>query len=430
MKSLYCAALLLLASRVALAQFGNLGARVRDAGVNRANQKIDQGINKAYDKAEDDVKNGKKKRKTGDDASMQSTERTADSDAKVEANDKADGTSSAVTTAGGSAVSPPISLRSYANYDFVPGSKVLFEDDFHTDQDGEFAEHWDLVSGQAVLNKMGDGLVMKITDGNYGTVAPLMKEKAYLPKEFTLEYDYYQTPGAYGMLFWFKDTEGLEVVKVRASRDGGGIGYQVNGEDRNLDATLPAELANDAFNNRWHHVAFIAKGRSLKLYIDQFRVVNVPQNTAVPAAVFFGGIATQEEPLIFKNVRIAEGGGANLIGQKFGEGKYISHGIRFDVNKAVIKPESMGELGAIAKLMGEVTNSAYEIGGYTDSDGDDASNLKLSQARAEAVKKQLIAMGINADRLTAKGYGETKPIADNTTPEGKANNRRVEFVKQ
>jgi outer membrane protein OmpA-like peptidoglycan-associated protein len=430
MKSLLLASFLLLGAR-ALAQFGNLGDRVRDAGVNRANQKIDQGINKAYDKAEEDLKNGKKKRKTGDDTSTQSTERTADSDAKVEANDKTDGASSAVVGAGGATgAGAPVSLRSYANYDFVPGGKILFEDDFSGDQDGEFAQHWDLIKGQAVLNKMGDGLVMKITDGNYGVVAPLMKEKAYLPKEFTLEYDYYQTPGAYGLQFWFKDANDAEIIKVRASRDGGGISYQVNGEERSLDANLPAELANDAFNNRWHHIAMILKGRTIKLYIDQFRVVNVPQNTAVPTAVYFGGIATQEDPLIFKNVRIAEGGGANLIGQKFGEGKYISHGIRFDVGKATLRPESMGELSAIAKLMGEVTNSAYEIGGYTDSDGDDASNLNLSQARAEAVKKQLIALGINADRLTTKGYGETRPIADNSTPEGKAQNRRVEFVRQ
>jgi outer membrane protein OmpA-like peptidoglycan-associated protein len=72
----------------------------------------------------------------------------------------------------------------------------------------------------------------------------------------------------------------------------------------------------------------------------------------------------------------------------------------------------------------------FEIGGYTDSDGDDAYNMTLSQQRADAVKTQLTSMGIDASRLTTKGYGETKPISDNKTPEGKANNRRVEFVKQ
>ncbi len=133
--------------------------------------------------------------------------------------------------------------------------------------------------------------------------------------------------------------------------------------------------------------------------------------------------------MIFKNVRLAEGGGANLIAAKFGEGKYISHGINFDVNKAVIKPESMGELTAIQKFLTENSGSKFEIGGHTDSDGSDASNLALSQKRADAMKAQLVSMGVDIGRLITKGYGKTKPIADNATFEGKAQNRRVEFNK-
>ena len=71
----------------------------------------------------------------------------------------------------------------------------------------------------------------------------------------------------------------------------------------------------------------------------------------------------------------------------------------------------------------------FEIGGHTDSDGDAARNLTLSQARADAVKQLLAAQGIEASRLTTKGYGATKPMDSNATPEGKANNRRVEFTK-
>ena len=409
----------------AFAQFGNILNRASDAATNRANQKIDQGINKGLDKVEDGVKNGSKKPGNA----TTSTTTQPESTNQPNGNQTGVSTESSEGTASGTTKAPSPSMRSYANYDFVPGNKIIFEDDFHTDQDGEFAEHWDLLHGQAILNKSGDGLVMKITDGNYGKTAPLMKQKAYLPKEFTLEYDYYQTPGAYGLVVMFNNTDGAQVMSITASRDNAHIQFQVNEEERELGGSMPAELQSDNFNNRWHHVAFIMKGRSLKLYVDQFRVAIVPNNTAVPASVIFGGIASQEDPIIFKNVRIAEGGGANMISAKFGEGKYISHGINFDVNKAIIKPESMGELNAILKYLNETPGSRFEIGGYTDSDGGDAPNLMLSQKRADAVKTQLISMGVDASRLTAKGYGKTKPIADNTTFDGKAQNRRVEFVK-
>ncbi len=320
-------------------------------------------------------------------------------------------------------------IKAYQNYDFVAGQKIIFEDNFKDDKDGEFASHWDITNGQAVLNKMDNDLVMKVTDGNAGTVLPLMKEKNYLPKEFTLEYDYYQTAGAYGLKVWFQNIDNAECITMQASRGESTLTFYVDDDQRTLSGNTHEELVGENFDNKWHHVAFIFKNGMMKLYIDQFRVVNVPRSTSVPTKVFFGGIGNQENPLIFKNVKIAEGGDMNTIGQAFTDGKYISHGIRFDVNKATIKPESMGEINAIAKILKDNASLKMEVGGYTDSDGDDAANLKLSQARADAVKTQLTILGIEANRLTTKGYGETKPIGDNATFEGKANNRRVEFVK-
>jgi outer membrane protein OmpA-like peptidoglycan-associated protein len=83
----------------------------------------------------------------------------------------------------------------------------------------------------------------------------------------------------------------------------------------------------------------------------------------------------------------------------------------------------------IVQVMNDNPDIKFEVGGHTDADGADDYNLKLSQQRADAVKEQLIKLGIAAARLTAKGYGETKPIGDNNSLDGKANNRRVEFVK-
>jgi outer membrane protein OmpA-like peptidoglycan-associated protein len=184
------------------------------------------------------------------------------------------------------------------------------------------------------------------------------------------------------------------------------------------------------FFSKWHHAAVAYRNGQLKAYIDQHRSLVVPKVGFTPVAVEWGGIGSVETPVTFNNVRIAEGGGMNMLDKLYKEGKLVTHGILFDVGKATLKPASMGTINEIVKLMQQKSDLKLEVGGHTDSDGDDASNMRLSQARVDAVKAKMAEMGIDALRLTAKGYGESKPIADNKTPEGKANNRRVEFVKK
>ena len=88
----------------------------------------------------------------------------------------------------------------------------------------------------------------------------------------------------------------------------------------------------------------------------------------------------------------------------------------------------MGVLNEIYKMLSEHPDVAVSVEGHTDSDGDNDLNQKLSENRAETVMKQLVSMGISKDRLSFRGYGESKPVAPNDNPEGKASNRRVEFV--
>ncbi|HVP35747.1 MAG TPA: OmpA family protein [Terriglobales bacterium] len=107
----------------------------------------------------------------------------------------------------------------------------------------------------------------------------------------------------------------------------------------------------------------------------------------------------------------------------------ILHGVNFETNKALLTSSSKTILDQVAASLIDRPDVKVEVGGYTDSKGSDAINLKLSNARADAVKQYLISKGVKAENLTAKGYGKANPIADNKTEEGRAENRRVELKR-
>ncbi len=332
--------------------------------------------------------------------------------------------------ASASAQDTTVNLKAYQNYDFVAGNTVIFEDNFTSDPNGEFPTHWNLENGQAVINKWQGAPTLLITDGNYGRVGPLMKEKNYLPEQFTLEYDTYLTPESYPLKVFFFNADGADCLGFNSnaeSVDGNFLDAEQNGKD--LSSKHPEGKNYDKYFNTWHHVAMIYKNKLVKIYVDERRALVIPNCGSVPTRVQLGGIGSSDNPIPIRNVRIAAGGDANDLNKMFTDGKYISHGIRFDVNKATLRPEAMGELNAIAKILMANPTLNFEIGGHTDSDGDATANLILSQKRADAVKNQLIILGISEKRLTTKGYGATKSVSDNATFEGKANNRRVEFTK-
>ncbi|HWB64407.1 MAG TPA: OmpA family protein, partial [Chitinophagales bacterium] len=106
----------------------------------------------------------------------------------------------------------------------------------------------------------------------------------------------------------------------------------------------------------------------------------------------------------------------------------VLNNIFFETDKFDLQPESEAELGVIIKLMEKNPTMQIEIGGHTDNSGTEEANKTLSEKRAKSVYDYLVSKGISANRLTYKGYAATKPIAPNDTPEGKAKNRRTEFV--
>lgn len=377
--------------------------RLKQKAKDKVNDRVDQKTDKAMDKALDSTENAAKKKKT-----------TSTTDVKTNADANA-------ATTSDNAAAPP-GLKAYSNYDFVPGDKILFEDNFIDDQDGEFPAHWILDAGQGVVNKLSNEPAFFLTEGNYVKVSPRMKtEKGYMPADFTAEFDFYANEGYFPLLLFVTTDGSTENIQ---------FGEEVNTGyfPKDLSATFPGD--RDHFRNKWHHAAMVKKGSQIKCYVDQFRVLVIPDCGPFAATgIEVGGIGDQTNPIIFKNFRLAAGGGMNMIGKKFTDAKIITHGINFDIDKSTIKPESMGTLNMIVQVLKDNPDIKFEIDGHTDNSGAAAHNLALSQQRADAVKVQLVSMGVDVSRLTTKGFGDTKPISDNNTVEGKANNRRVEFVK-
>ena len=318
----------------------------------------------------------------------------------------------------------------YAKSDFVPGDEIFFEDNQANEQLGEFPSQWDVDYGNAEIVQMGGDKVI-MTQG-YTAIMPLIGDgKNYFPESFTVEFDIYPQharsveTATDQFEIGFNDSRTL-VARFHTYSDEGCYLY-THWTKPNDDGGSSDSSDNNVYfsNNEWHHVAISFNKRACKIYVDGFRVLNIP-NMKQPTSMW---IWSEEKQAYFKNFRIAKGA-VPLYDRMMSDGKFITYGITFDVGKATIKPESMGEINRIVTLMTENPDLKFSVEGHTDNTGKEASNQTLSEQRSQAIVAKLVELGIAQDRLTAVGKGQNSPIADNNTDEGRAKNRRVEFVKQ
>jgi len=321
----------------------------------------------------------------------------------------------------------------YKNYDFVPGDKIIFQPDLSSEPDAELPARFIIKKGNAEIQTFNGEKILHLQADGGATVAPLMSSENYLPEQFTLEFDMmYENEGSY---FAYASDFNVTFRTPDENNYYGGALYtftinntsRVKFGDRKAGSQeFPKELQKSVgTGNTWHHIAIYVRKNIGKAYIDQYRV---SATNTLPSGAGKVDIQADRYGIKIKNLRLAAGGD-DKYNKIVTDGKFITHGILFDVNQSSMKPESMGALNEIAKLLKEHNDLNFEIDGHTDSDGNDDTNMKLSQSRADAVKAQLIEMGIDESRLKTKGFGATKPIDKNDNAEGKANNRRVEFVK-
>jgi outer membrane protein OmpA-like peptidoglycan-associated protein len=252
---------------------------------------------------------------------------------------------------------------------------------------------------------------------------------AALPAKYTVEMEFYakgpEHKGHWYYIQWINAED--EVIGELSMTDNSSTKLSMMGSEV-ASKTLPAAVTAGK-----HTMRMMATKSSIKCYIDNERVANVPAVEGfVPVAFRVHMDPWTEEkdnPMLMRGFRFA-GGGKSLKQQLDETGRIMTHGILFDSGSDRIKAESYKTLADIVQLLIENPGLRVSTEGHTDSDGADDYNLKLSQGRANSVRTYLIqTYKIDGSRLEAKGWGKTKPIDTNGTAEGKANNRRVELVR-
>ena len=398
-------------------QFDDLGKKLKKKVERKVDRKIDKTIDEGL-KGDSNKKESKKGK-----IEQTTNEKTTDENAEVENN------SNNTTTE----ESPNEEIKLWSKYDFVAGDKIIFEDDLLNEESGEFPSRWDLLRGNAEVASLGRDNVIHFANNN-SVIIPLMNKTDFLPEVFTLEFDvFFEEDGAfrsdYYKVRFFEGTssyakiEGKNVFPIDISWNAVKMG-----EFGGKTSSFTEEKKN--WKPKWKHIAISFNKRSLKLYMDEERLLNIPNLGFKPKMFSIGSHYDDRHIKMssIKNIRLNEGG-KKLYDRIMEEGKFVTRGILFDINKSSIKGESMGTINEIVQMMNTHPDLKFRVEGHTDGDGDESYNQKLSEDRSKAVKSLLIQSGIDASRLDSKGYGESKPVNDNKTPEGKANNRRVEFIK-
>ena len=403
----------------------NLGKKIESKVKNRVNSKVDRGIDKGLDAVEKDIKGDGQKPK--DDSGQ-----TGKDDPKVK--DGASKSDNNVKT------EQSTGLVAKSKYDFIPGDKVILFEDFSQDAVGDFPALWttDVAGEINTLNVApGNWFNLNSTEGTYWFMNDID-----FPKNFILEFDIVPkaaAPRIAADIVLFGENSHSEMDK---SGDPGNSGLHITiekniWETKGYKTGAKEKLTGSSTNylvepEKVNHVIIWVQNRRVRIYHKNAKVLDVPTN------IYEGSKFSR---LCFKLYRGASSGSyisnikitnaaPDTRNKLLQEGKLITYGIYFDVNKDVVKPESYGTLSDIAKILNEVPDVKVKIVGHTDSDGQDEANLDLSKRRAASVKAELAkSFNVNPDRLSTDGLGESQPVAPNDSPSKKAMNRRVEFIK-
>lgn len=403
--------------------------KVKSEGEKRVQDKINKGVEKVYDETEKQLEGAGDENKTDqsdNESKEQNQNSKTDNDQEVNSDNE-----------------PQEDPKFVANtqYDFVPGDKVILFDDFSQDAVGDFPALWTGNSAGEIntINLApGNWFNLNSTDGNYFYLNDIN-----FPKNFIIEFDIVpKTKGgriAAGLLLYGESKR--KEMDNNPLPGNGGIMISIEKQNWNTWGYKTGESekitgksdVNPVIAEKVNHVIIWVQGRRVRIYHQQAKVLDIPTNLYADvklSRLCFRLSRGASSGSYISNLRITDAA-PDMRSKLITEGKLISYGIYFDVNKDVVKSESYGTIKEIAKVLTDNPNVKIKIVGHTDSDGDDKSNLDLSKRRAASVKNVLVnEFSIDGARIETDGKGEIEPIVRNDSVVNKALNRRVEFIKQ
>ena len=302
--------------------------------------------------------------------------------------------------------------------DFVPGEKAVFYDDFTDMTKGAAPPHWKVRGGAAKLNPAGRLVLVDRL-----SLYPNIKS---LPKNFTVETEFVPKEVSGGNMCWvFENQDSTFQWAARFQFDTGEIYATLNVNNEGWSKLGEGRVKIQY--GKLNRLAVWYQDSRVRMYVNDERAVDLNQLELKPWSRTVLEFAS-DSPVELGTVRVAEST-PDISQVLLSTGKYVSHAIQFDTGSDQLRPESMNVIKEVAAALRKQVALKVCVEGHTDSTGDAAKNLELSKRRAEAVRGALEKLGIGADRLTIEGHGQTKPMAPNDTPQGRAENRRVEFVK-
>ena len=327
-----------------------------------------------------------------------------------------------------------------SKFDFVPGEKVLFYDDFSAAAIGDFPARWNTNSSGEIVSLNGNNEKwLKVSDNSLS----FPEINSVLPENFTVEFDlFYPANSRPPVTFGFTEVKNpaRESIKNKeifyfhippSVKEN--IGYSTSLYSGRETTT---EWAVSKMSGKIIRISIAVNKQRIRLYVDDRKVFDLPQgfepkslrnnfhfraSPLIPAPI---------ESFYISNLRIAETG-LDVRSQLLNNGKFSTSGIYFATGSAKIQPQSHGVMKEIADMLNENTDVEITIIGHTDNMGNANSNQKLSEQRAETVKNYLNkTFAVENSRMETTGKGQSQPLANNSSAEGKAQNRRVEFVRK